>query len=68
MNNFIHVKLAGLAMDWINNKLYYVERRVWDQYNSIGVFDIAISQYKVLSMNVDAPHDIIVDPTTRFDN
>ena len=55
-------------MDWINNKLYYVERRLWDQYNTIGVFDITISQYKVLSMNVDSPHDIIVDPTTRFDN
>ena len=66
MHDIVH--LAGLAMDWISNKLYYVERRVWDQYNTVGVFDITISQYKVLPMNVDAPHDITVDPTTRLTN
>ena len=53
-------------MDWISTKLYYVERRVWDQYNTIGVLDITTSKYKVLPLNVDAPYNIIVDPTNRF--
>lgn len=58
-----HINIGGLAMDWINNKLYYVERGVWDQY--IGVFDITTSKYKVLPIDVGAPYDIVVDPMKR---
>ena len=53
-------------MDWINNKLYYVERGVWDQH--IGVVDITTSKHKVLPIDIGAPYDIIVDPTKRFNN
>lgn len=60
------IPIAGLAVDWISYKLYYVERRVWDQYNTIGVLDITTSKYKVLPLDVEAPYEIIVDPTNRF--
>ena len=55
----IHNYVVGLSVDWINNKIYYV-----DHY--IGVLDFMNSQFKkLITFSVGSLHDIIVDPTTR---
>ena len=64
MLNFIlwlYVNTAGLAVDWISDKLYYGD----DCSNYIGVLDLAPHQHKMLVSGISI-NDIVVDPTTRL--
>ena len=53
---------VDLSMDWISDKLYYVD----NLYRHIGVVDLATNQYKILVSNADITYYIIVNPTTRL--
>ena len=58
---------GGLSVDWINNKIYFVDDRYYTRGNDyIGVLDITNSQYKRLITSAGNLQDIIVDPTTRY--
>ena len=55
-SNFI----GGLSVDWINNKIYFVN-------NFIGVLDFTNNQFmKLITTSVGYLEDILVDPTTRY--
>ena len=56
-------QIAGIAVDWINNKLYWTDV----QTRWIGVMDLNTRYYKMLlATESDAsPREIVVDPTRR---
>ena len=57
------ILLVGLSVDWINNKVYYVDG--WFHY--IGVVDFTNNVFKrLITNNLGNIEDIIVDPTTRY--
>ena len=62
-----NINTGGLAVDWINDKLYYHDRC----HYHIGVLDLATNLYKTIANDTVTYHyryiNIIVDPTTRFD-
>ena len=68
VSNFKHpvivcYNIAGLAVDWINSKLYWTDV----QTRWIGVLDLITRYYKMLiKSEADAdPREIVLDPTTR---
>ena len=59
---------VGLSVDWINNKIYFVES--YYRYNIrndyIGVLDFANNHYmKLITTSVGNLADVVVDPTMR---
>ena len=61
----IIIHLAGLAWDWVNQKLYWTDNcdddiEVYDPLTQARrtLFDVGLSQ----------PHAIVVDPTTGYVN
>ena len=56
--------IAGLAWDWVNQKLY------WTDYcdDDIEVYDPVTTARRVLfDVGLSAPYAIVVDPTTGYD-
>ena len=59
---------VGLSVDWINNKIYFVESyyRYNAQNDYIGVLDFANNHYmKLITTSVGNLEDVVVDPTMR---
>ena len=55
---------GGLSVDWINNKIYFVDDRGNDY---IGVLDFINNQFmELITTSVGNLEDIVVDPTTRY--
>ena len=53
--------LAGLAWDWVNQKLYWTD----DSDDDIEVYDPSTRVRRVLlDANMNRPYSIVVDPTT----
>ena len=59
-----YVNIAGIAVDWLNGKLYWTDV----QTRWIGVLDLNTRFYKMLiTTEADAnPREIVLDPTTRY--
>ena len=56
---------VGLSVDWINNKIYYVDNNSGREHY-IGVLDFTNNQFKkLITASTGNLQDIIVDPTTR---
>ena len=63
--NVISMPIAGLAWDWISQKLY------WTDYcdDDIEVYDPSSGARRVLfDLDLDAPYGIVVDPITGYDD
>ena len=57
---------VGLSVDWINNKIYFVESHYSTGNDYIGVLDFNNNQFmKLITTSVGNIEDVIVDPTTR---
>ena len=57
---------VGLSVDWINNKLYYVDNQYSTVGDYVGVLDFLNNQFmKLITTDVGNLQDIIVDPTTK---
>lgn len=53
---------AGLAWDWINQKLYWTDYC----YRHLEVYDPSTQDRNVLFNGLSSPRGIVVDPTTGY--
>lgn len=59
----VYIYIAGLAWDWINQKLYWTDYC----YDDIAVYDPSTQARKVLfNGDLSEPRAIVVDPTTGY--
>ena len=64
MQQLIHA--GGLSVDWINNKIYFVDDYYSTGNDYIGVLDFNNNQFmKLITTSVGNLEDVVVDPTTR---
>ena len=57
---------VGLSVDWINNKIYFVESHYSTANDYIGVLDFANNHFmKLITTSVGNIEDVVVDPTMR---
>ena len=58
---------GGLSVDWINNKIYFVETGSSTRNDYIGVLDFINNQFmKLITTSVGDLEDIVVDPTMKY--
>ena len=59
----LHNSLDGIAVDWVNNKVYFTDARL----NIVGVFDPVGFHYSVLARSDSSarPRAIVLDPSNR---
>lgn len=63
---YCYIHAVGLSVDWINNKIYYVDGHYSRGSDYIGVLDFINGQFKkLITTSVGNLQDIVVDPTTR---
>ena len=57
---------GGLSVDWINDKIYFVESNYGTGNDYIGVLDFVNNHFmKLITTSVGNLEDVVVDPTTR---
>ena len=58
---------GGLSVDWINNKIYFVNDHYGRGNDYIGVLDFTNNQFmELITTSVGNLEDVVVDPTTRY--